>query len=103
MISIAVTRRSGPTVGIARQPVRVIRTNMGVPGRQGPKGDASGMTYTQTSASATWTINHNLGYRPIVAVADSGGREVDAEVIHASENQTIINFVVPTAGTARFN
>ena len=60
-------------------------------------------THTQGSASATWTINHNLGFTPNVAVFSSGGVIVDAEIHSTSINQTIIYFNSPFAGTARLN
>lgn len=57
--------------------------------------------YTQSSAAATWTINHNLGYVPSVELFDSGSQEIEADVLHPSANQTIIMFSMPTAGFAR--
>ena len=34
-------------------------------------------THTQSTASATWTINHNLGFRPSIELFDAGGQEFD--------------------------
>lgn len=71
---------------------------------RGPAGTSGGgLTYTQSSPAPTWTINHNLGYRPSVEVLDAGGSEVDAEVQHISLNTTIVSFNVATAGSARLN
>ena len=71
-------------------------------GPQGPKGDAgAGYDFIQSSSSATWTINHNLGHVPSVEVFDSGSQEVDAEISHTSPSQTLILFSVPLAGFAR--
>jgi hypothetical protein len=72
-----------------------------IPGPQGPGGSGSAFTFTQASAATTWTINHNLGVRPVVTVLSVGGMEVEAEVTHTSINQTVVNFVTATAGTAR--
>jgi hypothetical protein len=58
--------------------------------------------HTQGSASTTWTVNHNLGFRPSVEVFSVGGAEIDAEVLHTSINQTVISFNTATAGSARF-
>lgn len=69
------------------------------PGPPGPSG--AGYTHTQVGASTSWTINHNLGVRPNVDIANSGGQKVNAEVLHTSLNQVVISFVTPTAGTAR--
>lgn len=52
----------------------------------------------QREAADAWTINHNLGRRPNVQIRTLGGVEVDAEVIHVSENQVSVYFEIPTAG-----
>jgi len=66
-------------------------------------GSSSGVAYThlQTVAAALWTINHNLGMRPAVTILDSGGNEVEADVVHTSPNQLVIRFAIPVAGLAR--
>lgn len=58
-------------------------------------------THAQTSPSTTWTINHNLGFRPAVTVLDDGNNEVEADVIHISANQVQVFFNLATTGTAR--
>lgn len=63
--------------------------------------NSAAYTHTQSSAASTWTINHNLGYNPIVQVFTSGGVEVIADVVHTSPNQTVIYFSAPTSGFAR--
>ena len=68
-----------------------------------PFNEVTSYVHTQASASATWTVNHNLGFVPACEVYSSGGAEVDAEVVHTSVNQTIIYFVAAFAGSARFN
>jgi len=60
-------------------------------------------TYVQSVASSSWIVNHNLGFKPAVEVLSAGGMEVEAEVMHTSNNQTIINFVSPQTGSARLN
>lgn len=59
--------------------------------------------YEQATPSTTWTINHNLNFTPSVEVFNSGSQEIDADVVHLSVNQTVINFTVPTSGFARLN
>jgi hypothetical protein len=69
-----------------------------------PGGSGSGLSafvHNQASASFTWTINHNLGYRPSVELFDAGSQEFDAEVTHPTVNQTVVNLSVSTAGFAR--
>jgi hypothetical protein len=70
-------------------------------GPAGPPGNGEVQyTHTQAVASATWTVNHNLGYRPAVSVLSVGGALMLAEVIHISANQAQVFFDSPTAGQA---
>ena len=62
---------------------------------------ASGYVHAQASASATWTINHGLGYRPAVELLSAGGAEMIGEVVHPSTIQTLVYFVTPRTGSAR--
>lgn len=71
----------------------------GVPGPPGVSSNAS-FQHTQAVASDTWTVNHNLGFRPAVSLLSDGGREMWAEVIHTSVNQFIAYFDAPTSGIA---
>lgn len=59
--------------------------------------------HSQGSASATWTVNHNLGFNPTVVVVTSGGLQIEPEILHTSTNQTIIYMNTSITGTARFN
>jgi len=73
-------------------------------GPQGPAGGGGGGTayqFTQSSPSTTWTINHNLGYKPIVDVYDTGSQQIEALVTHPTVNQTLILLTTPVAGFAR--
>jgi hypothetical protein len=69
----------------------------------GPQGPAGGVAYvhTQSTPSTTWTINHNLGFRPTVELLDAGSQEIDGEVAHPSVNQTVVTLKPATAGLAR--
>lgn len=66
-------------------------------------GSSTGIAYThlQAVAASVWTINHNLGMRPAVTILDSGGMEVEADVMHTNANQTVIRFAIPISGVAR--
>jgi len=59
--------------------------------------------HNQAISSATWTINHNLGFRPNITITDSSGDECEGDVDHPSLNQAIINFSAAFTGTARLN
>lgn len=57
--------------------------------------------HTQAAASASWTINHNLGYYPGgVSIIDSGGSKVYGDVVFISENQLVVNFTSAFGGKA---
>ena len=83
----------------------VLEVDMGAMGPQGPPGadgaDASSYTHTQASAASTWTIPHNLGWRPTITVLSTGGVQVIAEVVHLSALTAQVLFVEPMAGSAR--
>lgn len=70
-------------------------------GPAGPPGSVGGQfQFTQASPSAVWTVNHNLGFRPNVALTTLGGAEVWGEVLHVSANQVLVTFDGPIAGLA---
>jgi hypothetical protein len=71
-----------------------------VPGPAGPAGGVIRYVHTQSTASTTWTVNHNLGSRPLIAVFSAGGVEVDASILHISNNQAQISFNTAVTGTA---
>ncbi len=105
--TMSVVRSNGVPAIVRTQTAvpRVVR--VGVPGPQGAPGASgaggAGYIHTQATPALTWTINHNLGFRPAVAVFNSGSVQVNAEVQHLSEHQTLVSFVLPTAGFARLN
>lgn len=65
----------------------------------GGGGGAVNYLHSQASSSATWTVNHNLGFRPVVSVRSPGGVEVEAEVTHTSVNQCVVTFAAPYTGS----
>jgi hypothetical protein len=71
-------------------------------GPQGPGGGAgAAYVHTQASPATTWTINHNLGFRPSVELLDSGSQEIDGAIAHPSVNQTVVTLNPASAGLAR--
>jgi hypothetical protein len=70
-------------------------------GPPGPAGESKSYVHQQEAAATTWTINHNLGYRPSAELMDAGSREIEGDVYHPTVNQTVVLFNVPVAGTAR--
>ncbi len=56
--------------------------------------------FTQSSASSTWQITHNLGFYPNVTVVDSNNRSIDAQITYISKSEITITFSTPTSGKA---
>lgn len=49
--------------------------------------------------SAQWVVNHNLGAIPSsVTVLSSGGVEVEANIVHISDNQFVVDLNPAMAG-----
>lgn len=63
-------------------------------------GGLAAYTHTQGSASATWTINHNLGRKVSVTLFTVGGMQMLGDVTHTSINQAVVNFASAVAGSA---
>lgn len=59
--------------------------------------------HTQSSASATWVINHNLGFRPSIQLFSVGNQLMTGSVTNVSTTQTNVYFSTPVAGFARLN
>ena len=85
----------------------VVDINAATTGPQGPQGPqgtpgASGgfFTFTQASPASTWTISHNLGYRPNISVVDSAGSQVEGNVVWTSTNSLTITFSGAFSGVA---
>jgi outer membrane lipoprotein-sorting protein len=97
--TVVVTENGSTTVVTVPVTSTVTALTAGPQGAQGPVG--AGLDFNQTSSATTWTINHNLGYKPSVDVYDSGSQQIQAEVSHTSVNQTVILLTAPSAGFAR--
>ena len=79
----------------------------GVPGPPGPTGPAglsgaaaASYEHVQNAVSDTWTIVHNLGFRPNVTTFDSGGSVVEGDVSYLDLNTVIVRFTSAFAGGA---
>jgi hypothetical protein len=88
------------TVSITEEIVSVVSVKE--QGPEGPQGTSfSFYNFTQTTESATWIINHDLGYKPIISTFNEGSQEIEGEVIHISNNQINVYFAIPIKGFAR--
>lgn len=56
--------------------------------------------HTQSIASATWTINHNLGWYPNLTVQDSSGSVVEGEIAYTNSNTLTVTFTGAFSGDA---
>ena len=59
--------------------------------------------FTQSSASATWTINHTLNKFPAVEVVDSANDIVIGNITYNSTSQITITFTAAFSGKAYLN
>ncbi len=68
----------------------------GPPGTPTPE-----FTVTQSSPSASWIVNHNLGFHPLVTILTPGFVEMEAQITHTSNNQLLVGFASPQTGSVR--
>ena len=87
------------TVNVSKGDTTVV--TIATAGQQGPGGGGAAYVHTQASPATTWTINHNLGFRPSVELLDSGSQEIDGAIAHPTVNQTVVTLNPATAGLAR--
>ena len=74
----------------------------GPTGPAGPVGPGGGSYFhTQMTPSDTWTIVHNLGYRPAVTATDTQGELISGNLSYSVPLTTVVlTFSVPIAGEA---
>jgi hypothetical protein len=66
------------------------------------KGDLS-FVHTQTNASNTWSITHNLGKKPSVTIVTTTDTTVIGEVTYNNDNQLTISLSSANSGKAYLN
>jgi hypothetical protein len=75
--------------------------DQGDPGIQGPPGLSGGSyAHDQSTASAIWSITHNLGYKPNVSIVDSAGSQVEGDVVYLDLNSLEVHFAFAFGGWA---
>jgi len=98
-VTIEINDVSGTIAVVATSAVAV---EVATAGPQGPPGEsAQGYTHNQVTPSATWTMPHNLGFKPSVELLNAGSQEIEGDVVHVSQNVTVAYFTTPVAGYAR--
>lgn len=61
------------------------------------------LTFIQSMASATWTINHSLGKNPSVVVVDDSDVEIIGDIEYVTSNQIVIRFSEAITGKVYLN
>jgi hypothetical protein len=79
--------------------------DQGDQGIQGPAGTSADPTFysfvhEQQFDSDTWSITHNLGYRPAVSIQDYAKNGIEGDVDHIDVNSMVINFNYGLSGYA---
>ena len=69
---------------------------------EGAERPTFGYEHDQTSPASTWTVNHGLGYYPLVRVFIGSEEVQPSQIIHDSVNTTRIIFASPYVGIAKF-
>jgi hypothetical protein len=97
---IKITASSDFTMNLSQPNVILQLANQVIiPGPKGTDGAAAAkFVFTQTEASDTWTVNHNLGTKPLTSVLSSGGLEIEALVLHTTVNQLTVQLNSPFTG-----
>lgn len=95
------------TVVVVQEPVtNVTVTQTPIPNlvitAPGPQGNSANVFYvhTQSTSSAVWTIDHNLGAHPTAVVLDSAGTQCEGTFSYPTLNQMVITFTAAFSGTA---
>jgi len=97
-----------PSVSVSGDEIQVYVTEEVISvvsiGTQGPAGPANETyTHTQSVASDTWVIEHNLGKHPSVVVIDSAGSVIISDVQYDSAYQVTVTFSASFSGKAYLN
>jgi len=97
--AIVLTAQAEKLLTVVEQQASILE--VAAQGPAGASGSTSAYTHTQTTESAEWIVNHNLGVKPVVEILTTGGVLVEAEVLHVTNNQLRIYFASLFTGTAR--
>jgi hypothetical protein len=89
------------TITIANAGIQGPKGETGAAGANGTNGINGGnFTFEQQIPSASWSIAHNLGYRPAVTVQDYGKIVLEGDLNHINANNLAITFSEAVSGYA---
>jgi hypothetical protein len=93
--------QSTNTITIASSGPQGPKGETGAAGANGTNGINGGnFTFEQQTPSASWSITHNLGYRPAVTVQDYGKIILEGELNHITANNLTVKFSEAISGYA---
>ena len=93
-------RNEGTQIAVRRFSPADIRSMAAIHGGGGGGGGADSRGYfEQTTPATTWTVDHNLGFKPPAAVLDTGGDVLLCDITHVNDNQLVVNHNVAIAGS----
>ena len=73
----------------------------GAPGATGPAGTSGGFfAFEQQSNSTSWTIVHNLGYRPAITIQDYFKNTIEGDINHLDTSTVGLSFADAVSGYA---
>jgi len=90
----------GPDDPIAAHPTIELWVDSDASGGGGGTGGPLSYVHTQGTVSATWMVEHNLGWFPNVTVIDSAGSTVEGDIAHLGNDSLTISFSGAFTGTA---
>lgn len=101
---VVIVSEISTSVTVTEEITNVTLRTPGVQGPPGPPGPAGGdvYTYTQTVASMSWVIVHNLGRHPGVIIYEIDGvaGRYEADYSDNSINSLTVTFLSPHTGKA---
>ena len=88
------------SVNVTTPAPQAVVVNVSAVGQKGDPGPWGIYVHTQSIPGDTWTVTHNLGYRPNVTVVDSAETEVVGDLTYVNDNSLILTFIGAFSGKA---
>ena len=92
--------KNGDTVNITASSVSPANIKIAA---GGSGGDDAHYTHTQSAASSSWSVAHNLNKKPSVMIVDSADTVLHGAIEYTDNNNLVITLSAPTSGKAYLN